>query len=71
MDEDIEACVDLTGEERVNCWAELDKTLMEEVVPWVPYLDATSVWATSDNVSKFEYDQFTGTTAWSNIAMEQ
>lgn len=70
VDEEIAECVDLTGDERVACWAELDKTLMEEVVPWVPYLDATSVWATSDNVSKYEYDQFSGTTAWSNIAME-
>ena len=34
-------CNVLRGDERTQCWADLDKKLMEEVVPWVPYLDAT------------------------------
>ncbi len=71
VDEDIATCVDLTGEERVNCWAELDKKLMEEVVPWIPYLDAQVVFGTSPRVTKFEFDQFAGHVAWSNIALTE
>ncbi len=71
VDKDIATCVDLTGEERLNCWAELDKKLMEEVVPWIPYLDAQVVFGTSPRVTKFEFDQFAGHVAWSNIALTE
>ncbi|MCZ7537960.1 MAG: hypothetical protein M5T61_19850, partial [Acidimicrobiia bacterium] len=37
VDADIDACTELIGDERVGCWADLDRKLMEEVVPWVPY----------------------------------
>jgi peptide/nickel transport system substrate-binding protein len=69
VDKDIEKCIPLQGDERVQCWADLDKKVMEEIVPWVPYLDATAVWATSEDVTKYEFDQFSGDPAWSNIAV--
>ena len=44
VDADIDACNLIpVGDERVQCWADLDKKLMEEVVPWIPYLDATAI----------------------------
>ena len=71
VDEDIAACVPEQGDARVECWAALVQKLMEEVVPWVPYLDANAVWATSDAVVKFEFDQFSSTPAWSKIAVDK
>ncbi|MEA2446638.1 MAG: hypothetical protein QOK47_275, partial [Actinomycetota bacterium] len=63
-------CIPELGDARVQCWADLDKKLMEEVVPWVPYLDAAAVWGTSPAVSKWEFDQFSGTPAWSRVAVD-
>ncbi len=72
VDEDIDECADIPqGDERVACWAELDKKIMEEVVPWVPYLDANATYGTSDAVTKYEFDQFTTTPAWSRLAVDE
>jgi peptide/nickel transport system substrate-binding protein len=43
-DAEIEACTaEPVGESRIQCWAELDKHLMENVVPWIPFLHDTDV----------------------------
>ena len=39
-------------DERVQCWADLDTYLMEEVVPWVPYLFDNNVVVLSANGSR-------------------
>ena len=52
VDADIARCDRLAGRERVDCWISLDRKLMEEVVPWVPYLDATNVDIIGEAVSK-------------------
>ena len=72
MDADIDACNAIldTGERNV-CWQDLDKKLMEEVVPWVPYLDATNRDVISDAVVNYTYDQFSGEMAWSQVAVDQ
>ena len=57
--------------ERNVCWQDLDKKLMEEIVPWVPYLDATNVDVISDAVVNYTYDQFSGRAAWSQLAVDQ
>ena len=58
VDADIEKCEPLADEERTDCWAALDTKLMEEVVPWIPYLFAKDVFITSARVRGFSYDQF-------------
>jgi len=71
IDTDIDDCIATADDaERQTCWADLDKKLMEEVVPWVPYLDATQVYATSAAVTNYDFDQFSGTPAWSRIAID-
>ena len=71
VDDKIDECYAVPqGDERITCWGELDKQLMEEVVPWVPYLDANQITATSADVTKYEFDQFSGTPAWSRIAVD-
>jgi len=72
VDDDIDACVAIGDDaERQTCWADLDKKLMEEVVPWIPYLDATQVIATSAAITHYDFDQFSGTPAWSRLAVDE
>jgi peptide/nickel transport system substrate-binding protein len=70
VDADIDRCSGLAGDERQGCWIELDKKLMEEIVPWVPYLDATNNDVTGPAITNYVYDQFSGTDAWAHIAVD-
>lgn len=58
-----------TGETRQNCWIALDKHTMENVVPWVPYLTEIDVHLLSPNVTAWNYDQASATTAFSHVAV--
>jgi hypothetical protein len=48
---------------------DLDEKLMNEVVPWVPYLQGNADFVISENVTKYVFDQNSGEPAWSRIAM--
>jgi ABC-type transport system substrate-binding protein len=69
VDEKIAECSAALGDARTTCWTEFDKYLMEEVVPWVPYLWATVLSTMSDSVTKYEFDQFSGTISYCHIAV--
>ena len=70
VDEQVEECSALEpGAERFQCWAELDRQLMEEVVPWVPYLFDNSVDIISENVQNYSFDQFAGLAAFDSMAV--
>jgi hypothetical protein len=70
VNEDIDNCVAiLDTDERLDCWTELDKKLMEDVVPWVPYLDATNTFVVSDAVTQYVYDQFSGDLGFAHMAV--
>jgi hypothetical protein len=71
IDADIDKCNKLLDAERLTCWEDMDKNLMENIVPWVPYLDATNVDTIGPAVTKYEYDQFSGTTAYSRVAVDE
>jgi hypothetical protein len=43
--------------------------VMEEVVPWVPYLFDNYVKAVSENVLNYTFDQFAGLPALEKIAL--
>ena len=70
VDADIDECNKLLDDERLTCWEELDKKLTEEIVPWIPYLDATNVDILGPAVTGYEYDQFSGTPAYSRVAVD-
>ncbi|MBA2616103.1 MAG: hypothetical protein H0U90_10095 [Actinobacteria bacterium] len=70
IDADIDECNKLQDDERLSCWQDLDQKLMEEIVPWVPYLDANADFVTSDAVTHYVYDQFAGEPGWAHIAMD-
>jgi hypothetical protein len=56
-------------DERVACFAELDKKIMTEVVPWVPFLWSQVVTTTAPSVTKYEFDQFSGFISLTQIAV--
>lgn len=70
VDADIAECLKVPlGDERSACFIELDKKLMEEVVPWVPYLWEQHRGVFGPTVTKFDYDQFSGETAYAHVAV--
>lgn len=70
VDADIDACGPLTGDERVTCWAELDRKIMEEIVPWVPLVDRNELHVVGPAVTKWEYDQASSFTAYAHVAVD-
>ena len=65
----IAKCTPLTGDARVQCYADLDTYLMEQVVPWVPYLFDNDVVVTSAHVTNYAFDQFAGLPALDHLAV--
>jgi peptide/nickel transport system substrate-binding protein len=65
----LNECIPLTGDERSQCWADLDRYLMEQVVPWVPYLFDNDVVIVSDRVTNWSFDQFAGLPALDRLAV--
>jgi len=57
------------GSARQQCWIALDKHLMEDVVPWVPYLTQNDLHILSPAVTAWDFDQSSDTTAFSHVAV--
>ena len=70
VDADIDRCTELLGDERVQCWADLDRKIMEEVVPWVPYLNETHADVVSEAVVQYAFDQFPAEAAYAHFAVD-
>jgi peptide/nickel transport system substrate-binding protein len=71
VDPEIASCSGKLGGDRTNCWVNVDKKLMENVVPWVPYLWPNNVFIIAPNVTHWNYDQFTDGPAYSSVAVKQ
>jgi peptide/nickel transport system substrate-binding protein len=70
VDDKVDECSALEpGDERFQCWAELDQQVMEEIVSMVPYLFDNSVDIISDNVVNYSFDQFAGLAAFDSLAV--
>ena len=54
-DDRIDRCHGLSGSSQVECWAELDQYLMEEVLPAVLLFDMRNTFLLSERVSSFSY----------------
>jgi peptide/nickel transport system substrate-binding protein len=68
IDPDIEACEAIADEvERDSCWVDLDATVMEEVVPWVPMIWRNNVRVTGPGIGDYEFDQSTGEMSLAHI----
>jgi peptide/nickel transport system substrate-binding protein len=68
---DIDACIAKIGEDRTTCWENLDKKLMTDVVPWVPYLWSNNVTIVGPKVTHWNYDQFSDGSAYSQVSVKQ
>ncbi len=72
VDAAIDACnATIDDAERAVCWQDLDKDLMENVVPWVPYLDANADFVISESVVNYTFDQNSGEPAWAHLAIDE
>jgi peptide/nickel transport system substrate-binding protein len=69
IDDRIERCLPLTGRAQVECWAEVDQYLTEEIVPWVPYALHAHTYVLSDRIAHFSVDQFTSQASLDQIAL--
>jgi peptide/nickel transport system substrate-binding protein len=70
VDDMISAANEQTGDARYQAWADLDTHLMENVVPWAPYLFDNNVDVYSARVINYSFDQFSGLAAWDQLAIE-
>ena len=68
-DEKISECKAAAGDARTTCWAELDRLLMEEIVPWVPYLFDNNIDLLSERISNYSFDQFASLAAYDQMAI--
>jgi peptide/nickel transport system substrate-binding protein len=69
VDSQLDKCSAAIGPARVSCYSGLDRTLMTNVVPWVPYLWSFVTRITSTNVTHYQFDQFPTTPAYENISV--
>jgi hypothetical protein len=71
VDERIDACLTKVGQAQLQCWVELDQYLMENVVPWVPYLSENQVQVVPARIVHYSHDQFSGLPALDRIALRE
>ena len=67
VDDKVDECSAAVDDARFQCWADLDKQLMEDVVPFVPYLFDNNVDIMSPNVTNYSFDQFAGLAAFDQL----
>ena len=72
VDSDVDACQKIPATQagqRNDCFANIDKKLMETAAPWVPYLWAKNITVTGNTVTKWEFDQFSGYLSYTQMAV--
>ncbi len=69
VDDRIDVCLGLVGQSQLRCWVDLDQHLMENVVPWVPYVVFNMVNGVPNRIVRFSYDQFGNLPALDQIAL--
>jgi ABC-type transport system substrate-binding protein len=70
VDRRITACNAAVGAARRDCWIELEKTLMEDVVPWAPYMFSANTDLLGPAVTRWDFDQFSGEAALAHVAVD-
>jgi peptide/nickel transport system substrate-binding protein len=67
---DIDACQARSDfDQRVTCFADLDKKLMEQAVAWIPFLWNKVVYITAPSVTHYEFDQFSTEVSFTQVAV--
>ncbi len=68
-DDRIDRCMAMTGSAQNECWAELDRYLMDEVVAVIPYLASESTFVVSERVASWSHSVATTQLALDRIAL--
>jgi peptide/nickel transport system substrate-binding protein len=63
-------CATLLGSRRVTCYANIDRVLTRDIVPWIPYMWANQVNVISPTVAKWQFDQSSGWTAFAHVSVK-
>jgi peptide/nickel transport system substrate-binding protein len=63
-------CQRLIGNARVTCYAGVDRVLTQDIAPWVPYMWSKTVTILGPNVTKWNFDQSAGFTAFAHVAVK-
>ena len=71
VDAQLDRCTAATGQARLTCYENVDRYLMQKVVPWVPYLWQYTAHITGPTVTKWEYDQFSGGIAYAHVVVRE
>ena len=69
IDAQMDECTAKTGDERIQCWADVDKTLSEDIVPWITVRFTKYPVTVSANVVNYTFDQFAGQPSLDNIGV--
>ncbi|MDX6620468.1 MAG: peptide/nickel transport system substrate-binding protein [Gaiellales bacterium] len=70
INKDLDKCQATLGDARFKCYSALDKKLMTDVVPWMPWMWTYYVNLVGKNVTKWDFDQFATTTAYAHVAVK-
>ena len=70
VDADIARCRVLSGSARLDCYAALDRKLTTEIVPWIPLEWRNRITILGRQVTRWDFDQVAGTTAFAHVAVE-
>ena len=69
VNSDIATCKAETGTQRGQCWGNIDKYLMENIAPIVPWRWGAQRYVFSNRVARYQFDQFAGGTALEQVAL--
>jgi ABC-type transport system substrate-binding protein len=69
VDQQIEACVPLTGAAQFECWAGLDQHLMENVLPSISFGTGAGAVHASRRVIEYEWDQLVAAPSFDRIRL--
>jgi peptide/nickel transport system substrate-binding protein len=73
VDADIDRCQAIPATDadaRLGCWADFDKKLMEQVVPWVPLAWDLSTVLTAPSLTRYVFDQASAEISLTQIAVD-
>jgi peptide/nickel transport system substrate-binding protein len=70
VDATLDRCSALVGQPRLSCYESLDRYLMTQVVPWVPYFSGSKVHLLGSHVTKWSFDQFSGDIGYAHVAVK-
>jgi len=69
VDPQMRLCERLVGDPRIQCWTDLDRYLMETVVPIVPLQFDNTVNVLAKRVHCYSYDQFAAEVALDHLCL--